>query len=195
APSAGVVHNVLHAARDRVAAGEPLARVRGADGSLETVRSPSTGQLIEVSANRGDYVAAGAPLALVDPVTQPLVVYAYLPQDDAKEARVGDRVEITISEAEPAQFGFLLGRVAAIGAYPATPDRLRSILQDQSVLAEVDQLGPVVETLVHPDPDPSTPSGFRWSQGEGPPYRLTVGTAASVSVVTGQRAPIDYVTG
>ncbi len=82
-----------------------------------------------------------------------------------------------------------------IGAYPATQDRLRSILQDESVLAEVGELGPVVETLVRPDADPRTRSGFRWSQGKGPPYRLTVGTAASVSVVTGEKAPIDYVTG
>ncbi|MDQ3874995.1 MAG: HlyD family efflux transporter periplasmic adaptor subunit, partial [Actinomycetota bacterium] len=163
APSAGVVVDLVHEAGDRVAGGELLGRVRGPDGSVDPVRSPSTGELIEVGANRGDYVAAGAPLALVDPAARPLVVYAYLPQDDAKQARVGDRVEITVSDADPAQFGFLLGRVAVIGAYPATQDRLRSILQDESVLAEVGELGPVVETLVRPDADPRTRSGFRWS--------------------------------
>jgi HlyD family secretion protein len=195
APTAGVVVDLLHQVGDNVAAGELLGRVRGADGRLVAVRSPSSGKLIEVSVGLGDFLEAGRPLALVDPAGQPAVVYAYLPESDAKKADVGDRVEISTSIAPPSQYGFVLGRVEAIGQYPATQERLTSIVRLKSVLAKIDRLGPVFELLVRLDRDPRTPSKLVWSIGHGPPYGLSVGTPASISVVTGERAPIDYVTG
>jgi multidrug efflux pump subunit AcrA (membrane-fusion protein) len=195
APTAGVVVDVLHRPGDRVSAGEILGHVRDSGGSDQAVRAPTGGTLIEVSVAPGDYLQAGRPLALVDPVTQRVVVYAYLAEDDAKRANVGDRVELTSSVADPSQFGFLRGRVVAIAAYPATQERLTSILRDRSVQAEVNELGPVVETLIHLQRDPSTPSKFAWSIGKGPPYQLTIGQPVSASVVTGEQAPIDYVTG
>lgn len=194
-PTAGVVVDILHQVGDAVVAGELLGHVRAADGSLVAVRSPSSGKLIEVSVGLGDYLAAGRPLALVDPVAQPLVVYAYLPQSDAKEAQVGDRVQISTAVAPPSQYGFLVGHVEAIGQYPATQERLTSIVRLKTVLAKINALGPVFEIRVRLDRDLRNPSGFAWSIGEGPPYRLSVGTPASMSVVTGNRAPIDYVTG
>ena len=92
APTAGVVVDILHRVGDTVVAGEVLGHVRAADGQLVAARSPSSGKVIEVSVGLGDYLDAGRPLALVDPAAQPEVVYAYLPQSDAKEAHVGDRV-------------------------------------------------------------------------------------------------------
>ena len=195
APTAGVVVDILHQVGDTVVAGEVLGHVRAADGQLVAARSPSSGKVIEVSVGLGDYLDAGRPLALVDPAAQPEVVYAYLPQSDAKEARVGDRVQISTSTAPPSQYGFLLGRVAAISQYPATQERLTSIVRLKTVLARINALGPVFELIVQLDRDPRTPSKLDWSIGQGPPYRLSIGTPASISVVTGQRAPIDYVTG
>jgi multidrug efflux pump subunit AcrA (membrane-fusion protein) len=195
APTAGVVLDVRHEAGDRVAAGELLGLIEGPDGTVVPVRSPSAGNLIEISVNRGDYLEAGRPLGLLDSADQPLVLYAYLPHRDAKQAQVGDPVDIALTIADPSEFGYLRGHVERIAAYPATQERLTSILRDRSVLAEVNELGPVVETLVRLDRDPDTPSGFAWSVGEGPPFRLTVGTPAQTSVVTGEKAPIDYVTG
>lgn len=195
APTAGVVVDVLHQVGDGVVAGELLGHVRAADGRLVAIRSPASGKLIEVSVGVGDYLDAGRPLALVDPVAQPLVVYAYLPQDEAKEAQVGDRVQISTSVAPSSQYGFVLGQVAGIAQIPTTQERLTSIVRLQTVLGSINQLGPVFEVLVRLDRDPRTPSELAWSIGQGPPYSLSIGTPASVSVVTGERAPINYVTG
>jgi multidrug efflux pump subunit AcrA (membrane-fusion protein) len=195
APTAGVVVDVLRQVGDTIAAGEVLGHVRAADGRLVAVRSASSGKLIEVSVGVGDYLDTGRPLALVDPVAQAVVVYAYLPEADAKQAQVGDRVEISTAVAPPSQYGFLLGHVEAIGTYPATQERLTSIVRLKPVLAKIDRLGPAFELLVRLDRDPRTPSKLAWSIGEGPPYGLSVGTPASISVVTGERAPIDYITG
>ena len=172
-----------------------LGHIRDASGRRVAIRSPSAGQLIEVSVGLGDYLDAGRPLALVDPAGAPVVVYAYLPENDAKEADVGDRVQISTPTAPSSQYGFLLGRVEAIGSYPATQERLTSIVRLKTVLSRIDELGPVFEVVVRLDRDPRTPSKLAWSIGQGPPYALSIGTPASVSVVTGQRAPISYVTG
>jgi hypothetical protein len=40
-----------------------------------------------------------------------------------------------------------------------------------------------------------TPSGIAWTASSGPPYPIEFGTLADVKVVTGERAPIDYVLG
>jgi multidrug resistance efflux pump len=195
APTAGVVVDILHPAGDEVTAGEVLGHVRDAAGTLVAVHSPASGKLIEVSVGLGDYLDAGRPLALVDPVAQQAVVYAYLPERDAKEADVGDRVQISTSIAPPSQYGFLLGHVEAISQYPVTQERLTSIVRLKPVLAKINRLGPVFELLVRLDRDPRNPSKLAWSIGQGPPYKLSIGTPASISVVTGDRAPIDYITG
>jgi multidrug resistance efflux pump len=195
APTAGVVVDIRHQAGEVVTAGEVLGHVRAADGRLVAVRASSTGKLIEVSVGIGDYLDAGRPLALIDPVAQPVVVYAYLPETDAKQADVGDRVQISTPIAPSSQYGFLLGRVQSIGVYPATQERLTSIVRLKTVLARINQLGPVFELVVRLDRDPRTPSKLAWSIGQGPPYALSIGTPASISVVTGERAPISYATG
>jgi multidrug resistance efflux pump len=195
APTAGIVVDVFRRSGDQVTAGDVLGHVRASNGSVQAVRAPSNGTLIEVSVAVGDYLDAGRPVALVDVATLPVVVYAYLPEDDAKRAQVGNRVELTTSVADPSQFGFLRGRVVAIARYPATQERMTSILRDRTILAKVNQLGPVVETRIRLQRDPSTPSKFAWSIGQGPPFQLTIGQPVSASIVTGEQAPIDYITG
>lgn len=195
APTGGIVTDVLLLPGDHVEPGDVVGHVRGSSGRVQAVRSPSAGTLIEVSAAVGDHLDAGRPLALVDQVTKPVVVYAYMPEDDAKRAHAGDEVELATSVADPSQFGFLRGRVESIGSYPATQERMTSILRDKTILAKVNQLGPVIETLIRLERDPSTPSRFAWTIGEGPPYQLTIGQPVSASVVTGEQAPIDYVSG
>lgn len=195
APTAGLVVDTLRRAGDTVAAGQVVGHIQGEDGRVQAARSPSTGRLIEVSVADGDHLDAGRPLALVDEERRPVVVYAYLPEDDAKRAAVGDRVELETSVADPSQFGFLRGRVAGIASYPATQERMTSILRDRTILARVNTLGPVVETKITLERDPSTPSRFAWSIGNGPPYQLTIGQPVAASVITGEQAPIDYISG
>ena len=195
APTAGLVVDVAREPGDSVVAGQVVGHVRGEDGSVQAARSPSTGELLEVSVARGDHLDAGRPLALVDEVRRPVVVYAYLPEGDAKRARVGDRVNLATSVADPSQFGFLRGRVDEIASYPATQERMTSILRDRTILARVNTLGPVVETKIQLERDPSTPSKFAWSIGQGPPYQLTIGQPVAASVITGEQAPIDYISG
>jgi multidrug resistance efflux pump len=195
APTSGLVTDVLRGPGDAVATGQVIGHVQAPDGTVQAARSPSTGRLIEVSAARGDHLDEGRPLALVDVVSRPVVVYAYLPEGDAKRAHVGDRVDLSTSVADPSQFGFLRGRVAGIASYPATQERMTSILRDRTILAKVNELGPVVETKIMLERDPSTPSRFRWSIGQGPPYQLTIGQPVAASVITGEQAPIDYISG
>jgi multidrug resistance efflux pump len=195
APTAGIVVDVFFRSGDHVEAGDVVGHVRASNGSVQAVRAPSAGTLIEVSVAVGDYLDAGRPVGLVDVATLPVVVYAYLPEDDAKRARTGDRVELTTSVADPSQFGFLRGRVEAIGRYPATQERLTSIVRDKTIKAKINELGPVVETRIRLQRDPSTPSKFAWSIGNGPPFQLTIGQPVAASIVTGEQAPIDYITG
>jgi HlyD family secretion protein len=39
--------------------------------------------------------------------------------------------------------------------------------------------------------DSSTPSGFRWDTGTGPPFAITLGTLAEVQVTLKEQTPIS----
>jgi HlyD family secretion protein len=53
--------------------------------------------------------------------------------------------------------------------------------------------GPVYEVTVQLQPDPATPSGYRWSSQAGPPRPLSGGTLASADLVLGQQRPMALV--
>jgi hypothetical protein len=42
-------------------------------------------------------------------------------------------------------------------------------------------------------PDPSTPSGFKWSSTTSPPVSITSGTVCTAGIVGGERRPIELV--
>jgi hypothetical protein len=53
--------------------------------------------------------------------------------------------------------------------------------------------GAPIQVIATPVPDPSTPSGFKWSSSKGPPIAISDGTQAKGSVVVEQKRPISYI--
>jgi HlyD family secretion protein len=67
-------------------------------------------------------------------------------------------------------------------------------LENQSLLDELstgsgDQHRVDVKLLT----DPSTPSGFKWSSSQGPPFAITRGTLCTATFVLGRQHPINLV--
>ena len=193
AARAGIVQRIDVHSGQRVQAGDGIARLQVADGTGLTVTAPASGRVAEVLHAIGDFVPEGGKLAIVEP-DRPLVVESFLSQAEAKDARVGDRVWVAPSTASPSEFGYALGDVVRIGDFAIPQTGIHSILENSSNVDLVNELGPVIHVSVRLRPG-KTRSGLRWTASRGPAEPITAGTVAGVKVVTGERAPIDYVVG
>jgi hypothetical protein len=190
---AGVVERIDVTAGERVKPGDRVAKLKSPDGGTFSVVAPTGGRVGEVLRAIGDFVPQGGQVAVLVP-DRPRVVEAFLPVADAKQARVGDQVWVAPTTAASSEFGYARGRVVGIGEIPIPGVGIASVLENPARVSAVGQLGPVIHVVVDLV-GANTPSGVSWTASRGPSEPVTIGTRASVRVVTGQRAPIDYVTG
>jgi hypothetical protein len=193
APRAGIVQRIDVVPGQRVRAGELVAELEASDGSKFSVAAATGGQVGEVLRAIGDFVPEGGDVAILVP-DRSLVIEAFLPVAEAKQARVGDRVWIAPTTAASSEFGFALGRVARIGEIPIPDAGIASLLENTARVGLVEELGPVIRVVVELLPA-DTPSGLSWTASRGPSEPVTLGTRAEIRVVTGRRTPIDYVAG
>ncbi|WP_062440948.1 HlyD family efflux transporter periplasmic adaptor subunit [Herbidospora daliensis] len=120
APVAGSLAEVLVSAGQEVAPGTSLAVLAGADGTRRVVVAASAGRVIR-TAVPGAALAAGAPVAVVDPAAGPLKAVLLVGPERVGALTAGQPV--TVTGAGP-------GRVSAVGPYPVSTDQLRPVYGD-----------------------------------------------------------------
>jgi HlyD family secretion protein len=159
--------------------------------SLTTnVVSPWGGEIIELKADNGSIVPAGTPLFSIQPDVKSLDMLVYLPASKAKDAKPGMDVQISPSTVKREEFGFMMGKVTFVADYPATSAALMRNFNNESLVKSLAADGPVTELRVTLMPDPSTPSGFKWSSSRGPEIIISSGTICTVQIVTREQKPI-----
>ena len=72
-----------------------------------------------------------------------------------------------------------------------SPEGLRRVLRNQQLIQELTGKSAPIEVRVQLIPDPSTPSGFKWSSSEGPPMKVFSGTICSGNVTVETKKPIS----
>jgi multidrug efflux pump subunit AcrA (membrane-fusion protein) len=189
----GIVESIDIAPGQRVRSGDVVARLTSRDGSELSVTAPTDGEVGEVLAHVGDFVPEGEQVAILVPARRS-TVDTFLPVADAKEARVGDEVWVAPTTAAASEFGYARGRVARISDVPISEAGIGHLLENPARVRQIAELGPVIHVVVELLAD-DTASGLSWTASQGPSEPVTVGTRADVKVVTGERAPIDYVVG
>jgi HlyD family secretion protein len=157
------------------------------------IRSPYTGQVVEVKVAAGALVQAGTPVLSVQSEVVRLEALIYVPADKAKETKAGMSVEISPASVRREEFGFIRGKVTFVSDYPATEAALQRVFENGPLVRALAGAGPVTEVHVEMEPDPSTPSGFRWSSAKGAPIQLSGGTLIAGEVVTREQPPIALV--
>jgi HlyD family secretion protein len=190
---AGLVQRIDVEPGQRVKSGDVVAKIESPDGSEFSVTAPTDGRVAEVQRGIGDFVPQGGEVAILRP-NRELVVEAFIPHSKAKGVRVGDRVWVAPSTAAASEFGFVRGWVARVSEVPISDNGLLSLLENPARARRVAELGPVSHVEVKLLDD-DTRSGLSWTASHGPPEPVSFGTTAEVQVVTGRRAPIDYVVG
>jgi hypothetical protein len=177
---------------DLIPGGAPVATVRGQGDTLSTVRTPFAARVLEVLTTPGALVERGSPLVSVEPGDRPLEAVVYVAPADGKQIVPGaTEARIALSTVRTEEYGFLLGRVASVSAYPVSEEGVMARLQNGSLARSLTSGGPVLEVRVTLMPDPASGSGLQWtSQGPPPNVSLSSGTLCTATFVLSRHNPV-----
>ena len=192
----GFVTDLLVETGDHVEEGQALARLRQRDGQIVDIEAPVTGDVATILVKPGTYNAVGTPVFTLVAEGDELIAVVYVPAQEGKVVRNGMRVFVSPSTAPAAQYGSMLGTVGSVSTLPASPARIRLNLGDNSDLVDFLTGGePVLEIAVALELDPSTPSGYRWSSGSGPPFTIATATLGTAAIVVAEGSPASQIFG
>ena len=154
------------------------------------VFAPAAGEVIEVKAVEGTFVAAGTPVVGLQTGSGPLQAVLFIPPDHGKDIRPGMRVQIEPATARRAEFGTMTGEVASVSEFPATARGMNAVLQNDDLVRQFSQAGPPYAALVTLATDAR---GYVWSSGAPPPLTVTSGTLATADITVRRQRPITLV--
>lgn len=192
----GSVSEVLVSPGDPVEAGQAVATLTAADGSVQRITAMVEGTVATVVVRQGGTTEPGTPLLTIDPADGGDVAVGFLPAEQAAQIHIGMPALVAVASLPRSQYGYITGTVRSIAFLPVTADRIRLLVGGNEQLPGYFMAaGPVVEVTVALDVDAATPSGYAWTTGTGPDSRITTGELASVSVVVSDRSPLERIAG
>jgi hypothetical protein len=103
------------------------------------------------------------------------------------------QAHISPSGIEREEYGYMIGKVSAVGYFPATSEDVTRTFENEALAHAMMSAGPVTEVLVDLVTSPATQSGYQWSSPKGPPDSITSGAVSSVEIVTRAQHPIELV--
>lgn len=170
-----------------------LAALQARRDATSQITSPYDGRVLEVSVDPGNLVAPGMQVLTLENEARPLEAVFYVPATEGKKIRTGMEVRITPSTVRPEEYGFLEATVRSVSEFPVSPASLRRVLRNDSLIDALGAAGPQIEVVASLAVDPSTPTGFAWSSGKGPPGAVYSGTLSQGAIVVERRRPIAMV--
>lgn len=156
------------------------------------IRSSHEGRVTEVVVSRGNFVQPGKTILRIESLHGTYEAVVYVPAIEGKKVKEGMTVRLAPSIVKPEEFGYLMAQVAWVSPFPVTREYLMSELgSNEHLVNSLLENGTAVELVARLQPDPATPSGFRWSSSRGPNLKLESGTLCQSSVVLERVRPIS----
>jgi len=160
------------------------------------IRSPHSGQVVEVLAMSGQMIQPGGRVVTLQRTgrtVKSLEAMVYIPARDGKRVNIGMDVQLSPGGVRREEFGYLRGWVTAVSEFSVSPEALMRLLQNERLVQELLAGGSVFEVRVDLVRDPSTPSGFAWTSGNGPPIGIDSGTIGFGQITVERQRPIALV--
>lgn len=174
-----------------------IEEIRANLSDSDTVVSHYTGRVIEVASKEGTVVGKGTTiikLELLGDNINTLGALVYFSAADGKKVKPGMVAQISPATVRQEEYGFIYGHVWSVSKYPASREAMLLNLKNETLVNDFTKnIGAPIEARVLLIPDPSTPSGYKWSSSKGPSVELHSGTACYVTVVTSEDRPISLI--
>ena len=157
------------------------------------VVSPIEGRVLEIKVSAGSVLAVGTPVVAIEIEGTKLEALVYIPTERGKNVKPGMQVRIEPNSVKREEFGTMVGTVMTVSDFPITPQGLAAVLHNETLVNRFSHDGAPYAARVSLEQDASTPSGYRWAVGTGPPVRLSSGTLIRAEVTTRRQRPLDMV--
>jgi len=161
--------------------------------SSSQVVSPYDGRVLERMVGPGNLVQPNTQLLTLETMDKALDVVVYIPAGDGKKVQIGMDVRVSPSTVKAEEFGFMLGKVESVSNFPSTPEGMRRVLQNESLVRELIGESAPIKIIVSLGIDSSTPSGFTWSSSKGPNVGVFSGTPCNAFIIVRKKKPIGMV--
>ncbi len=196
APVAGEVTALFVQVGDSVTEGQLVAIVTPPNSldSAEVTRVTSaySGRVIGLRAERGSIVAPSDTLLSLEGSDLPLEAIVYLPASASANVRPGMAVQVLPANVAKEEYGFLRGQVTSVAAFPSTARGMALTIAHDELVDHFLANGPPVEVRVALTPD-TTPSGYRWSYADGPPFEIRSGVLCRATITLGEQRPLRFI--
>ena len=157
------------------------------------VVSPIRGRVLEIKVSAGSVLAVGTPVVAIESEGAKLEALVYIPTERGKNVKPGMQVRIEPNSVKREEFGTMVGTVMTVSDFPITPQGLTAVLHNETLVNRFSHDGAPYAARVSLEQDATTPSGYRWAVGTGPPVRLSSGTLIRAEVTTRRQRPLDMV--
>lgn len=161
-----------------------------------TIVSSYSGTITGMYIQKGQIVSQGSQVLKIkqneeETENNSNVVLCYVPLANAKKIEPGMNVIATPSTVNEQEYGHMTGTVLYVGEYCTDSQEMMMKLGDELLVSSFQQQGPVIEVLIALDKDPTTESGYAWSNKKGNQVTLTENTMINLKIVVDESAPIS----
>ena len=189
AAASGQVASIGVQVGDQVSANQPVGELFVPGGLTSPIITPLAGEVLQVEALPGEVVSAGDPVMLLVDPTEPLVVTAFVPADQAVGIRSGQPVRVLSPDASSNEPGYVPATVAGVQDLPASQQRLADVLDvNPSTASDATSSGPLREITVSFPNSPLTADQLQWEGTAPNPSPFGQGSVAKVEVITGEKS-------
>ena len=160
------------------------------------IRSPHSGQVLEVLTNAGIVVGPGTPLFKLkneEVVDGKIRGILYVPSQDGKKIKVGMEALVVPVTVQPQEFGYMKAKVTYVSEFPVTQQGMMTSMKNDQLVQGLLRLGAPFEVYVDFVKDSTSYSGFEWTSALGPEVMINAGTSCSGKITVREEPPIALV--
>lgn len=154
-----------------------------------TLESPHAGRVIQIVTFPGERAQPGEAIVVIEPTDAPLRLVAFVPQR-GERPRKGAQVSILPSTVDPDEYGYVKGTVRSVSLTPQSRSAMMRFLHNEDVVNRLSQQGEPYRVEIEIERDEDTATGFAWTLGAGPSFRLPSGTLCSADIVVREVSPL-----
>ena len=117
--------------------------------------------------------------------------YAYVSAQYANEIQSGMQIRFSPVMAKKERFGFMTGVVRDVSQYPVSAHAVAELVHSEALERVLVHDDAVLQVKIELVRDAKTLSGYAWTVGHGPRFKIGDGTLADVAIIIDELRPIE----
>lgn len=158
------------------------------------ILSPYSGSFLAMRTSTGIYIKPGDSILSLEDSSGKTSAIIFLPPTTTNNNAIkpGMLVKIFTGIEKNTENGYIIGQVSYVSKFPASPQVMTNMLNNEYLVKFFFQEGPPYLVYVDLMPDPQTKSGYKWSSPSGKSLNIMSGTLCSALIQVESQSPINF---